>query len=128
MLKYMKIILFILLFSTPLLCEDKPGGWTSRIKDSVDVTAGLIEGVEVKKEHRNGENIVTIINKTANAIHYSGYGDAPQTFLRTKSDGKWVDGSWAWCGTGLSKRMVKKDESVTATTAYPNSDQTMWAN
>jgi len=57
--------------------------------------------------------LIRIENRTGLTLTYYGYGrECPQTFVKERRFGRWVDTSFAWCGTGLSAYRLRDSQSV----------------
>ena len=56
---------------------------------------------------KGDEIVVQMLNQMNETLAYFGYDPAgPQLFFEELREGKWVDTSWHWCGTGMEAHVI----------------------
>ncbi len=81
-------------------------GWRKFIQDPdrVELATPPTASWAVKGD----EIIVQVTNHMDEVLIYSGHDPAaPQLFFEEMRDGKWVDTSWEWCGTGMELQKLQ---------------------
>lgn len=81
-------------------CAHGLEGWRKFIKDS---KRGELDAPPTASWTIKGDEIVVqVTNQMNTTLVYAGYDPAgPQLFFEELREGKWVDTSWNWCGTGM---------------------------
>ncbi len=108
------ITLILTIICISVAAAQEPEGWDKRIVHSKDERA-LTKLPSIKVISSNKEHIeVKVSNNTGFDLSYYGYSpQSPQLFFKNLVEGKWVAGGWHWCGTGLSRHVLKNGSSVT---------------